>query len=154
MRGLAAVVLSVVFVVVAVPALACTPAPGDQMEARMRDLRAMTSAYEARIENVVLHDSYGDNLDFRVRPTAAIWGPVSPQPFQLSFEAGACTNWFFLMDSNAPPSNGLKVIVMANPQGLADGHMLYILRADAPYADSFMRDWRAARAASAEQKKQ
>jgi len=133
---------------VALPSLACTPPAGDQVEARTRDLRAVTSVYEARIENVVLHDRFGDNLEFTVKPTVAIWGPVSPVPFPLSFEAGACTNWFFLMDdqSDRPPSNGMKVIVMANPEGLADGHWLYILRADADYVEGFMRDWRAVRA--------
>ena len=132
----------------AAPALACTPAPGDQVEARTRDLRAVTSVYEAQVENVVLHDQYGDNLDFTIRPTTAIWGPKAPEPFRLSFEAGACTNWFFLMDdqSDSPPRNGLKVIVMANPDGLADNRWLYVLRADADYIDSFMSDWRAARA--------
>ena len=131
---------------VGTPALACTPAPGDQVEARARDLRAVTSVYEAQIESVVLHDPYGDNLDFTVRPTSAIWGAAPPEPFHLSFEAGACSNWFFLMEADSPPRNGLKVIVMANPDGLADNHWLYILRADADYIDSFMSDWRAARA--------
>ena len=128
------------------PAMACTPAAGDQAEARAQDLRAVTSVYEAQIENVVLHDQYGDNLDFTVRPTAAIWGHMTAEPLRLSFEAGACSNWFFLMEDDSPPSNGLKVIVMANPEGLADHHWLYILRADADYIDRFMCDWRAARA--------
>ena len=128
------------------PAMACVPAPGDQVEARARDLRAVTSVYEARIENVTSRDAHGDNVDFTVRPTAAIWGPVSPEPFRLSYEAGACTNWLFLMEADGLPRNGLKVIVMANPEGRADNRWLYIVRADASYTDSFMSDWRAARA--------
>ncbi len=106
----------------------------------------MTSVYEARIENIALHDPYGDNLDFTVTPIASIWGSAAPGPFRLSFEAGACSNWFFLMESVSPPRDGLKVIVMANPEGLADNHQLYILTADSEYIDSFMSDWRAARA--------
>ena len=130
------------------PAIACTPPPGDQVEARARDLRAVTAIYEARIDDVVLHDPYGDNLDFIVTPTVAIWGASPPAPFRLSFEAGACTNWFFLMDGEVDeqPTDGLKVVVLANPDGLADGRWLFILRDGAPYADIFMRDWQAARA--------
>ena len=130
------------------PALACTPAPGDQAETRARDLRAVTSIYEARLESVVIDGPYADNVDFTVRPTAAIWGPVAPRPFRLSYEAGACNNWFFLTDdkSDRPPSDGMRVVVMANPEGLGDGRWLYILRADADYVQGFMRDWRAVRA--------
>ena len=128
------------------PVMACTPAPGDPVEARARDLRAVTSVYEARIENIVLHDRHGENLDFTVRPVATIWGSAAPQPFRLSFEVGACSNWVFLMEADSPPHNGLRVMVFANPEGLADNHWLYILRADADYIDSFMSDWRAARA--------
>jgi hypothetical protein len=130
------------------PSLACSPAPEDQAEARARDLRAVTSVYEAQLEGVVVEGPYADNIDFTLKPTAAIWGPVSPISIRLSYEAGACSNWFFLMDdqSDRPPSDGMKVIVMANPEGLADGHWLYILRADADYVEGFMRDWRAVRA--------
>ena len=131
---------------VGAPALACTPAPGDQVEARARDLRAVTSVYEARIENIALHDQYGDNLDFTVRPTAAIWGPLALAPLRLSFRAGVCSNWHFLMEGGGPPRNGFKVIVLANPEGIADNRQLYILNADSDYIDSFMSDWRAARA--------
>lgn len=130
------------------PVIACTPPPGDQVEARGRDLRAVTTIYEAQIDEVVLHDPYGDNLDFTVTPTASIWGASPPAPFRLSFEAGACTNWFFLMDGEVDeqPVDGLRVVVMANPDGLADGRWLFILRHGAPYVDIFMSDWRAARA--------
>ncbi|RZJ04185.1 MAG: hypothetical protein EON89_08805 [Brevundimonas sp.] len=128
------------------PALACVPAPGDPVEARARDLHAVTSVYEARIENVVLHDQYGDNVDFTVQPFASIWGAAVPAPFRLSFEAGVCSNWIFLMEEGHPPRNGQKVIVMSSPESLADRHWLYIVRSDADYIDSFMSDWRAARA--------
>lgn len=129
-------------------ALACTAPPGDQVEARARDLRAVIAIYEARIDDVVLHDPYGDNLDFTVTPTGSIWGTSPPAPFRLSFEAGACTNWFFLMDGEVDdlPANGLRVVVLANPDGLADRRWLFILRAGAPYAHLIMRDGRAARA--------
>jgi hypothetical protein len=144
MRGLFAAMVSAL-ALVGVPAMACTPAPGDQVEARARDLRAVTSIYEARIENDVLHDEFGDNLDFTVQPTARIWGDVAPVPARLSFTAGACTNWFFLMEGPVDP-RGLRVIVLASPESLSNGRSLYILRADADYIETFMRDWRAARA--------
>ena len=130
------------------PAIACTSPPGDQVEERARDLRAITSIYEAQIDDVVLHDPYGDNLDFTVTPTAVIWGTSPPAPFRLSFEAGACTNWFFLMDGDVDdlPTDGLKVVVLANPDGFADGRWLFILRGGAAYVDIFIRDWQAARA--------
>ncbi|WP_309627223.1 hypothetical protein [Brevundimonas sp.] len=108
----------------------------------------MTSVYEARIEDVTVDGPYADNVDFTVRPTNAIWGPVSPIPYRLSFEAGACTNWFFLMDDQAdqPPRDGQKLIVFANPDGLADNRWLFLVRADGRDAEIFMRDWRAVRA--------
>lgn len=108
----------------------------------------MTSVYEARIEDVAVDGPYADNVDFTVRPTNAIWGPVSPIPYRLSFEAGACTNWFFLMDDQAdqPLRDGQKLIVFANPDGLADNRWLFLVRADGRDAEIFMRDWRAARA--------
>ena len=131
------------------PSSACSP-PADRnsVEGRNRDLRAVTVVYEARIENVVASGPYQDNLDFTVRPTAAIWGPVSPQPYRLHYEVGACTNWVFIGDEQAegPPPNGLKVIVMANPEGLSDRHWLYILRAGADYTDFMLRDWQSHRA--------
>ncbi|WP_295171876.1 hypothetical protein [uncultured Brevundimonas sp.] len=139
-------VLALTSAITGAPVLACVPAPGDQFEARARDLRAVTSVYEARIENTVWHDQYGDNVDFTVRPTLAVWGPVTPQPFRLSYEAGACTNWLFLMDDEGEPRNGSKVIVMASPEAEADRRRLYVVKADAEYIESFMSDWRAARA--------
>ncbi|MDI1327689.1 MAG: hypothetical protein PSV23_12930 [Brevundimonas sp.] len=119
------------------------------MAERTRDLLAVTSVYEARIEDVVVHGRYLDKVDFTVRPTATIWGSVAPDPYRLSFEAGACTNWFFLMDEEAVderPRDGLKLIVMANPEGLADNSQLLLVRAGGADADIFLRDWRAARA--------
>ena len=108
----------------------------------------MTSVYEAQIENVAVYGPYADKVDFTVRPTAAIWGPVPPTTYRLSFEAGACTNWFFLMDdqSGEPPRDGLRLIVMANPKGLDDNRWLFLVRAGGSDADIFMRDWRAVRA--------
>ncbi|WGM48873.1 hypothetical protein KOAAANKH_03787 [Brevundimonas sp. NIBR10] len=130
------------------PSSACSP-PADRnsVEGRDSDLRAVTVIYEARIENVVASGPYQDNLDFTVRPTAAIWGPVSPQPYRLFYEVGACTNWVFIGDEQAEgsPPNGLKVIVMANPEGLADRRWLYILRAGADYTDFMLRAWQSHR---------
>ncbi len=146
MKLVAPVLALTLLVASAVPALACSPPPGEQGDNWGQDVRTATSVYEARIEDVVPRDAYGESVDFTVRPTAAIWGPVSPEPFRLSFESGACSNWLFLTADSAerPPVNGTKVIVMMTPKSAADRHWLYILGADADYLDDFMREWRAA----------
>ncbi|MEC7796677.1 hypothetical protein [Brevundimonas sp. DS20] len=126
------------------PVLACSLALGDQVEVRARDLRAVTGVYEARIENTAWLDQYGNNVDFTVRPTLAVWGPVSPRSLRLSYRAGACTNWLFLMDDEGEPRNGSRVLVFASPEAETDKTWLYIVKADAEYIESFMSDWRAA----------
>lgn len=125
-------------------AIACTPPPADQAERyQARDLQAVTVIYRARIENVTLRDPYGDNLSFTLMPGEKLWGGLLPGALDLEFTAGACTNWFFIGEEEADPSpEGLDVIVLANPAGLADHRWLYILRADADYAAFFLDRWR------------
>ena len=110
-----------------------------------RELKAVTSIYRGRIDDVVLHDPYGDNLSFSLVPTARLWGETPPGTLGLEFEAGACTNWMFLGEDEALPSPaGLRVIVLAGPESLTDHRWLYILRADAGYVEHFLNRWREA----------
>lgn len=116
--------------------LACSYPPDfDQEREIASDLADATSIYEALVENVS-PGSWENSWDFTVRSTESVWGATPPPSQRLTIENGACTNWFFLGNEDAP-QDGVKVVVFTTPKAAADGRWLYIIRADSPTAAYF-----------------
>ena len=137
MRAVRAVILALCTAAVAIsatkPAHACVYPPGFDQDREISDnMATVTAIYEGSIEDVS-QGSWHGAWNFTLRLTESIWGSNPPVEQRLTFENGACTNWFFMgeQDEDAPQA-GTKVIVFATPQGMADSLWLYIVRADSP----------------------
>lgn len=115
------------------PAHACSYPPGFDQDREISDnMATVTAIYEARIE-AVSQGSWHGAWNFTLRSTGNIWGANPPVEQRLTFENGACSNWFFMgeQDEDAPQA-GTRVVVFATPQGMADNLWLYIIQADSP----------------------
>ena len=95
----------------------------------------VTAIYEGRIEDVS-QGSWHGAWTFTLRSTGSVWGASAPAVQRLTFESGACSNWFFMGEQDEDvPEAGTRVVVFATPQGLADSLWLYIVRADGAAAN-------------------
>ena len=115
------------------PAHACVYPPGFNQDREISDnMATVTAIYGGRIADVS-QGSWHGAWDFTLRSTESVWGSQPPVEQRLTFENGACSNWFFMgeQDEDAPQA-GTRVTVFATPRGVADSLWLYIVRADSP----------------------
>ncbi|MDP1912947.1 hypothetical protein [Brevundimonas sp.] len=128
-----AVCTAALAVLATAPAHACSYPPGFDQDREISDnMATVTTIYEGRIEDVS-QGSWHGAWNFTLRSTETIWGSNPPAEQRLTFENGACNNWFFMSEQDEDtPQVGTTVVVFATSQGLADSHWLYIVQADSP----------------------
>ena len=115
------------------PAYARSYPPGFDQDREISDnMATVTAIYRGRIEDVSQGTWHGA-WNFTLRSTESVWGANPPVEQRLTFENGACSNWFFMGEQDEDvPQVGTSVVVFATPQGMADNLWLYIVQVDSP----------------------
>ena len=81
----------------------------------------------------VITDMVGQRDDpvvsFTVRKTRDVWGSPGPEQWSLSYELGACVNYFFLLEDypeGQEPGNGMHVRVFLAPEAYSQPGLLFV----------------------------